>query len=154
MLCDIRSPFNVGSIIRTAEAFGWNEVVLTGITPTPEHPRVRKTSMAAHEWISLSTYSTPEEALTIYRQQNYHIIALETDENAIPIWEYPWQEQTLLIVGNEEFGIPQSILTKAETIVAIPLYGRKRSLNVANAFSIVAAVASRHWLTHPTSGKN
>lgn len=144
---DVRSPFNVGSIIRTAEACGWKEVALSGISPSPTHPRVAKTSMNTHEWIPLRSFTSVMEALFFYQKQGYSCVALETAPQAVSLWQFLWPTKTLLVVGNEEFGIPEEVLPLVSAIITIPLYGRKRSLNVANAFAIVASVASQYYFS-------
>ena len=47
LLDNIRSVYNVGSIIRTCEGLGIEEIILAGITPTPDHPRMNKTGLGA-----------------------------------------------------------------------------------------------------------
>jgi len=145
ILVDIRSPFNAGSMIRTAEAFGWSEVSLCGITPPISHPRLSKTSMQTHEWMTIRQFATPREAVDFYRGQGYTLVALEVSPEGRSLWEVSVDCPLAVMVGNEEFGIPEEVLPMADMVVTIPLYGRKLSLNVANAFAIVSAVFTHHW---------
>ncbi|URA10493.1 TrmH family RNA methyltransferase [Thermospira aquatica] len=145
ILADIRSPFNVGSIIRTAEAFGWSEACLCGITPSVSNPRVAKTAMGTHEWIIIREFETVPQAIAYYKNHGYTIAALEVIPQSTPLWDTTLPEKTALIMGNEEFGIPEETLALVDQIVYIPLYGRKLSLNVANAFAITTAVLTRQW---------
>ncbi|MCX7882218.1 MAG: hypothetical protein N2314_03225 [Brevinematales bacterium] len=147
LLADVRSPFNVGSIIRTAEAFGWSEVGLCGITPDVSHPRVAKTCMSTHEWMDVHRFSTIEEGIAKYREKGYAILALEVVSHAVSVWEGSFSSPLVVVVGNEEFGLPEETLALVDHVVTIPLYGKKLSLNVANAFAIVAAVFSQRWWT-------
>ncbi len=145
ILADIRSPFNVGSIIRTAEAFGWSEAALCGITPPVTHPRVAKTTMGTHEWIVIREFRTLIETIEFYKSHGYTIAALEVIPESTSLWESVLFEKTALIVGNEEFGIPEETLALVDRVIHIPLYGRKLSLNVANAFAIASAVLTQQW---------
>lgn len=135
-LDQIRSAHNVGSILRTAEAFRLGDVYFSCDTPLPDHPQVSKTAMGCAESIlfqqcaSLSDLPRP-------------LIALETSSEAIPLNEYIFPSSCCLALGNEEYGLSDEVLELADTIVEIPLYGKKNSLNVANAFAIAAAAASQ-----------
>lgn len=145
LLADVRSPFNVGSIIRTAEAFGWSEVGICGITPSIDHPRVAKTSMQTHEWIPIHHFPTINEGITYYNKRGYKVVALEIHSQASSLWNIIPPLPIVVIVGNEEFGIPQETLAIVDETVYIPLYGKKLSLNVANAFAILSAVFTERW---------
>lgn len=140
LLSDIRSPFNVGSIIRTAEAFGWQEVGLCGITPPVSHPRVAKTSMHTHEWLTIHSFPSAEDGILFYKEQGHSIVALEITSSALSLWDFIPPGPFVLVVGNEEFGLSEETLSLVDTTLSIPLYGRKLSLNVANAFAIASAV--------------
>ncbi|MFN3660232.1 MAG: TrmH family RNA methyltransferase, partial [Brevinematales bacterium] len=128
LLCDIRSPFNVGSIIRTAEAFGWEEVSLCGITPPVSHPRVAKTSMHTHEWIFIRSFAYPEEGINFYKEKGYTILALEVSPQSHSLWDFIPHAPFVLVVGNEEFGLSEETLALVDITLSIPLYGRKLSL--------------------------
>ena len=71
------------------------------------------------------------------------LIALETVENAPSIYDFSFPETFSLLLGNEEYGLKEKTLRQADHIVQIPLLGSKNSLNVANAFAIVAGEISR-----------
>lgn len=132
----LRSAHNVGSIIRTAEAFAFQEVIGTEDTPNGEHPQVRKTSMGASEWMVCRSRRRLAELPR-------PIVALETSPEAVSWANFVFPEAFTLVVGNEEYGCSDEALSLADFVVEIPLYGRKNSLNVANAFAIVAAEIRR-----------
>lgn len=123
-LDNLRSAFNVGSILRTVEAFRFGSVSYGGNTPKNDNPKVQKTSMGCANLVPTAT--------TLPRPY----IALETAKSATPINEFEWPETFTLIVGNEEYGISEEWLSRADAIVTIPLFGGKGSLNVASATAI------------------
>lgn len=130
-LDNVRSAHNVGSILRTVEAFALGEVFFSeGMVP-PDHKQVQDAAMGAAEWVRC-TQNTPLESLP------GPIIALETGQDAVPIHAFTFPESFTLVVGNEEYGCSESTLRLADHIIKIPLFGRKNSLNVANAFAIAA----------------
>lgn len=132
----IRSAHNVGSMIRTAEAFGLKEVLLAPGVATADHKQVRDASMGTWEWIPSRVVSDSSDLPGV-------VIAIDTAADAIPVWDFPFPEQCTLVMGNEEEGCSPELLRRADAIVSIPLTGRKHSLNVANAFAIVVAELMR-----------
>ena len=123
----LRSAHNVGSIMRTIEAFRLGPICLSDDMMSPTTPRIQKTSMGACEHIHI-TKELPRPW-----------IALETAPNALSWNEYLYPRAATLFLGNEERGLSRKVLQECDIIVSIPLWGCKNSLNVANAFAIVAA---------------
>ncbi len=135
ILDNIRSPFNVGSIIRTSECFGIEEIILCGITPTPElNNKVKKTMMNSPIKYSYTIDTT--KAIKELKNNNYKIIALEKSKNSISISKFKPALPLVLITGNEEFGLSKEILELADKSIHIDLYGYKNSLNVSVATGI------------------
>jgi tRNA G18 (ribose-2'-O)-methylase SpoU len=134
-LDSLRSAFNVGSILRTTEAFRLGKVCFGKTTPYIDNPKVQKTSMCAYDKV-LCEQNPPLNTLP------HPLIALETAPNAPSIFDFPFPKSFTLLLGNEEYGLSKELLSKSDAIVAIPLYGFKNSLNVASAFAIAASVIS------------
>jgi len=135
-LDNIRSAHNVGSIIRTLEAFRLGTLHFGGITPLPTQKKVADTAMGSHEWIEWDT--KPLDQLPGPK------IALETVDGAPSLFDFTFPETFTLILGSEEFGVSQESLAQADSIVEIPLSGVKNSLNVANTFAIAAALIAKN----------
>jgi tRNA G18 (ribose-2'-O)-methylase SpoU len=129
-LDQIRSAHNVGSILRTVEAFNLGQVYFSEFTPFKTHKQVEKAAMGSQQWVNC------------YQQNSFSnltppFIALETSPDALPLYEFIFPNQFTLIVGNEEYGCSEEVLKEANYLLEIPLRGHKNSLNVANAFAIV-----------------
>ncbi len=133
----LRSLFNVGSIIRTCDAAGFLSVIL-GNTPGDEHPAVRKTAMGAHQWVTQTRTADLAATLTDLKNQEFQVIGIETMRNSRSFAEYDWPAKAVLVFGNEEYGISASVLGVCDAFVHIPVFGRKNSINVASAVSVVA----------------
>lgn len=138
LLDNIRSPFNAGSIIRSAEALGAKEVILGGITPGPDNAKVMKTARHA-----LSFIREAESPLTVvkeHRSRGGKVVALEKTRASLDIGECDYSlaegEELLLILGNEEFGVNEELLELSDLIVHIPMLGIKNSINVSVAAGI------------------
>ena len=141
LLDNIRSAWNVGSILRSADGFRFRHAYLCGITPTPDLDAVRKTSLGAEEFVTWSYHPNAVQLVKGLKLEGWKVGALEEDERAMPIMQFKKSQMTedfLLIVGNEVTGVDPELLDLAEIILHIPMHGQKRSFNVANAFSIAA----------------
>ncbi len=134
LLDNIRSPYNTGAIIRTAEALGVEEVILSGITPGLDNSKAKRTSMNSQ--ITVSHHKNPIEIIQKLKQQNYQILSIEKNNNSIDIANNVFSEKKLIIFGNEEFGISEEILEISDQIYHIELKGSKNSLNVSVASGI------------------
>lgn len=146
LLDNIRSAWNVGSMIRTADGAGVKKVHLCGVTPTPEHPRVPKTSLGAERIMAWSFHADGASACSELKEQGYRIWALEGGVRAEPLYavDSSWPgKPILLVVGNEVTGVDPGILELCERVVCLPMQGFKGSLNVAVAFGI--AVYTLCW---------
>ncbi len=127
---DIRSPFNLGSIFRTAEGMGAEKVYISPGCVDPEQPRAVRSGMGCIEtmgWERLAVDQLPEDV---------PVFALET--GGTPIDEFKFPEKGICIIGSEELGVSPNALRRATYgTVTIPMIGLKASLNVGVAFGIL-----------------
>lgn len=133
---DIRSPYNVGSMFRTAEAFGAEHIYLSPQTPRPTHPRASKTARGCEKIVPWSVAPLRELA------RAPGVFALEL--GGTPLDEFVFPRQGTVLIGSEELGLSPEALALADGKagrVSIPMAGAKRSLNVSAAF----AVLMRKW---------
>ncbi len=141
VLHDIRSEENVGSMFRSADAFGVEKIYLTGYTPAPADRFKRPVSKIAKTALG-AQLSVPWEkgeldaVVTKLKKSGAHVIALEQDKRAVPLENYRPPEAWVLMVGNEVTGLQPEALAHADDIVEIPMRGAKESLNVAVALGI------------------
>jgi len=136
ILHNIRSAYNVGSIFRTADAAGVKKVYLCGYTPTPDNQKVVKTSLGAEKYILWEYYKQTWRLLKKLNANGIQIVALEQIKKSVDYRRFKPRFPIALMIGNEVRGLSKKILTYADKIIAIPMYGRKESLNVAVAAGI------------------
>lgn len=150
---NVRSAHNVGSMLRTAEGLG-AAVYLTGYTPYPAKARdqrlphialktsrrIAKTALGAETSVKWQRYTDISRALTKLKQDGYFIAALEQDSGSRSLNEFAPPAKTALIVGPEVEGLDQATLALADTILEIPMQGKKESYNV----SVAAGIALFH----------
>jgi 23S rRNA (guanosine2251-2'-O)-methyltransferase len=140
-LDNIRSAYNVGSMFRTANAAGIAHLYLCGITPTPEHSKVAKTSLGAERSVSWSHHTNAIDIAASLRDRGHFLVAIEGGIRSQWLSEYSGAgqaKQATMIVGNELSGIDPELLEMCDQVLALPMLGDKTSLNVTVAFGIAA----------------
>jgi len=137
ILENIRSAYNVGNIIRTADALGW-QVRLTGYTPSPEDTqKVVKTSLGAENNVWLKQFGHTPEAIEFAKEQWLLVIAAEIAKDSVALDTVKKQKDGIAIIfGNEVDGVLESTLKSVDQIVHIPMQGIKESLNVGQTSAI------------------
>jgi len=126
---NLRSAYNVGSILRTTEALRLGSLYFGGKTPFINNKKVEKTSMGASALV-------PCFICTSLADLPRPFIALETAEEAVTVSNFPFPQVFTLFLGNEEYGISDEVLKEIDHFVHVPLFGAKNSINVACAFGI------------------
>jgi len=141
---NLRSGYNVGSILRTVEAFRLGSVYFSPDTPGTDNKKVRDAAMGTAEYVP----SRPGVPLS---ELPHPLIALETAKTAPAYFDFEFPKKGCLMLGNEEYGLRPETIQRADAIVKIPLLGLKNSLNVSCAFAILAAHirSSQRRATHP-----
>jgi 23S rRNA (guanosine2251-2'-O)-methyltransferase len=138
LLDNIRSTYNVGSILRTCDALGVKRVYLCGLTPDADNQKVLKTSLGAEKNIKVIYASSTLIVCKKLLKEKYHLISLELNKNSEDINRVKIVEPIALVIGNEISGVSDDILQLSEKIIHIPMKGVKESLNVSVAFGIAA----------------
>lgn len=138
VLENIRSAYNVGNVIRTADALG-REVRICGYTPSPlDHPKVKKTSLWAEESIPIMQFDYSSDAINYAKNHNIKIIAAEITpeaESLITFSEIP-TDDIAIIFGNEVEGVLPQTLSSVDTVVYIPMQWVKESMNIGQSTAI------------------
>ncbi len=146
ILDNLRSAFNVGSIIRTADCALAGSVTCTGITAHPPHKKLDKTCMGALPYVPVDYESSALNAVRMLKNQDIPIVALELTNKSTDIWDFKFPLPVGLVLGNEALGVSCEVLKQADHIIEIPMLGYKNSINVAVAFGIVLyEIQRQHW---------
>lgn len=135
----IRSPYNVGAIFRSAEAFGIERIILVEGTASPEHVRALRTSRGTTSVVQWSFMSETDVIALLRACDPASVIALELGGTSINEFEFP--SRGVAVLGSEEFGISPEILGCCGSRVSIPMGGAKGSLNV----SVAAGILLQRW---------
>jgi len=137
LLAGIEKPANVGSIFRLAEGLR-AEVLLCGRTPTPPNTEISMTSMNQEDRVSWQYFSQTQDAIKYAKSEDYSVIAVELCQDAKPYHTFQYPPKVCFILGHENSGVHQEILSICDDAVYIPYYGKNYSLNVAVSAAIVA----------------
>ena len=133
LLDNVRSMQNVGSILRTSDAFLVAEMVMAGITGIPPHKEISKTALGAEDSVSWRYVKDAVEECARMKADGWKVCVLEQAHGSIDLMKFSSEEgnKYLLVVGNEVSGVDQRIVDMADIILEIPMHGVKHSLNVA-----------------------
>lgn len=145
ILHNIRSAYNVGSVFRSADAFGVNKLFLCGYTPTPDkHSAIAKTALGAELSVPWERYWHTYQLIDTLKSQGVEIVALEQTPQSIMLDTFQPTFPMALMLGSEVKGVSQKMLAYTDRAVEIPMLGIKESLNVSVAFGIAGYAISRH----------
>jgi TrmH family RNA methyltransferase len=138
----VRNPGNLGTILRSAEAAGVSQVILTPTTVDVYSPKVVRGAMGAHFYLPVAkgvSWSKMAEAL-----EDRQILLAEAKADKV-YYEVDWTKPSALIVGSEAEGASQEAKRLATERIVIPMQGKAESLNVAIAASVILFEAARQW---------
>ena len=155
VLDNIRSTYNVGAILRSAEGFGVSKVILSGYTPRVHdenllpHLRakldkeIHKTALGAENMLDIYSSGDIISDLKTYASSGYQIIGLENnipDKKPVLLCSKEMKSQLkdkiVLVLGEEVHGIDYSLYDIIDLFVEIPMKGQKESFNVSVAAGI------------------
>lgn len=151
---NLRSCYNVGSLLRTAEGLGVSKVILSGYTPHPKHAndrrlpheadkihaQIHKTALGAEDMLPVFYHQEILDVIEKLKKEGYAVVALEQAEDAKELHAYHPPEKIALVVGREVEGMEPELLAACDAVVEIKMFGKKESFNVVQA----AAMALYH----------
>jgi tRNA (guanosine-2'-O-)-methyltransferase len=147
LLDGVQTPFNVGSIIRTAAAFRIDHVWLVPPTAPPNDVKTQKTAMGTQRYLTFTESPTIAEAAVDVAAAGYRLIGVELADTAVPLHEIDLAGDVCLALGHEDRGLSKGALDVCAAIGFVPLVGKVGSLNVATAAAMSMYEARRQgWV--------
>lgn len=134
----LRTPENVGALIRLAANIGSTRVILVGSNDMREN-KIRRTACMAWDYVQL--VRAEAETLRTLIPDDYTLVAIETTPDATSLYSTPLPRKVALVVGSEVHGISPEVLGLCHEARVIPMTGPDTSMNVSQA----AAVALFEW---------
>ena len=146
-LDNIRSIYNVGSLLRTADGLGIKKVYAIGLTPTPRRDsdnrlphvinrvekQLEKTALGAETTLEIVYFADHQGFIEEIKRNKYHLVAIEQDAKSKDLRGYKIAEKSVVVLGNEVEGVGKDLLAISDVILEIEMQGMKKSLNVSVA---------------------
>jgi tRNA G18 (ribose-2'-O)-methylase SpoU len=138
---------NIGSILRTARAFGINSCIYDRESSHPYLRRSVRVSMG--NIFGIKFYEAPNIKETFPQLKNLGLqilgaSAIEDFMKPISLYQYSFPDKWALVLGNEANGIPENILTQCNALIHIPMELGVDSLNVSHSLAGILAVWKYH----------
>jgi len=132
---NLTRDFNMGTIIRSANAFGVRHIHIIG-----RRQWNKRGAMMTDKYLHIHYYASVDEFMDTVT--NKTIIAVDNIERSIPLHDMTFPDDIVLVFGSERDGLSEALLAKVEQVVAIEQFGSSRSLNVG----VAAGVVMYEWL--------
>jgi 23S rRNA (guanosine2251-2'-O)-methyltransferase len=140
VLDNIRSLHNVGAAFRTADAFRFEKIYLTGITGTPPHREIEKSALGATQSVDWEYAAETQTILKKLKQESYQVIIIEQTNESQPLHQFNAlpDKKYCLVFGNEVNGVSEEAIELGDIAIEVPQHGTKHSLNISVCLGIIA----------------
>ena len=134
MLDGIEDPHNLGAILRSADAFGVNGIIMKSHGEVSLNGTVAKVSTGAIDFMKVSVVNNLSNAIGILKKNGYWIVS--SDGEATTLYDnIDYKCPICVVIGSEGFGISSLVKKNSDFVVKIPMYGHVNSLNASVAAS-------------------
>jgi TrmH family RNA methyltransferase len=137
VLNEVQDPGNMGTLVRSADAFGIDTVLITKGSCDIYNPKVIRSTMGSVFHVNLKKDLTNEEAFEILSMNEIKVYTSVLDEEAVKLNSINKREKWALVLGNESRGVNDFWINNSSLKLMIPMFGKAESLNVAIAGSII-----------------
>ena len=148
VLDNVRSLHNVGSVLRSCDAFRVEAVYLCGITATPPSAEIHKTALGAEDSVTWKYFAETTDAVDELHAHATKVLAVEQVAGSTMLQNLQTTEgqRYAVVLGNEVKGVQQAVVDRCDGCLEIPQFGTKHSLNVSVTAGIVVWEFARHLL--------
>ncbi|MBE5937685.1 MAG: RNA methyltransferase [Lachnospiraceae bacterium] len=144
ILDNLQDPGNLGTILRTAEAAGFNGILMNKGTVDAYNPKVVRSTMGAVLRVPFAYFDETTEIIASCRQKGVSVMGAALEGEDIREVSYP--DKLAIIIGNESKGISKECIANCDKLVRIPMKGRTESLNASVAAGILMYMSSLSYL--------
>ena len=135
VLDQVRSPYNVGSILRIIDNFGLKGMVHSSPWISLSHPQLIKAARGCEKWIPVRL---EKDLISYLKNSSLPVIGIENNDQAEDLNNWLPPEKCIIILGNESYGIASALQKICCGTIQIPMYGFKKSMNVTHALAVIA----------------
>jgi TrmH family RNA methyltransferase len=155
VLANVRDPGNAGTVLRTADAAGAGAVIFAGSSVDPYNSKCVRASAGSLFHLPVVTGIPVDEAVRALRERGLQVLAADGGATTtLDDLQSAGQlgRPTAWLLGNEAWGLPGDVLDLAGEAVAVPIYGRAESLNLAAAAAVCLYASARAQVPAARSG--
>lgn len=135
ILDGITDPQNFGAILRVADGFGVDLVVIPQHDSVGLTPAAVKASAGASQWVPVAQVTNLARAIESLKKENYWVYAAAANGDAPA--EIDFTGKVALVMGSEGKGVRRNVLEHCDRVVTIPMHGHVDSFNVASAAAVL-----------------
>ncbi len=129
---NLTRDYNMGTIIRSANAFGVRRVHIIG-----RRQWNKRGAMMTDKYLHVQYHSSVDAFMQVMRQREYAVIAADNVPHSTPLGQVMLPRRACLVFGSESDGLSTELLNQADAVVAIEQFGSTRSINVGVAAGIM-----------------
>ena len=139
VLDNIRSLNNIGSVFRTSDAFLIEKIYLCGITAKPPHKDIHKTALGSTDTVDWDYVENTLSLVEKFKVKGVKVLSIEQAENTTMLDTFIPESNTkyAVVFGNEVKGVSQEVVDVSDTVIEIPQFGTKHSLNISVSAGVV-----------------
>ena len=143
---NVLDTYNIGSILRLADAVAVEKVYLCGGTETPPHHRIKKASINTTEWVPWEYAETAVDAIKDlrFKIKDIQVVSIEQSDKSVPYDTIDYKFPVALIIGHETDGVSKEAMEVSDYIAEMPMWGINISLNVMVSLGIVLYQVMHH----------
>lgn len=138
---NLERDFNMGTIVRSANAFGVRHVHVVG-----RRQWNKRGAMMTDKYLTVHYHESVDDFVTEIKKNGKELVAIENNVESVPLGETTFAENTVLLFGSEGSGVSEDLLSRADKVVHVEQLGSTRSLNVG----VAAGIAMYEWLRQNT----
>ncbi len=139
---EIRDPGNLGTLIRSADAFGLAGIILSGDVVDPFNAKCIRATMGSIFRVPLMSFDRVEDSIEFLKRQGFSIVAADVNAKTLS-YDYDFRGKCGILLGSESHGLPREVVRLCDALVSIPMIGDAESLNAAVAGSVLMYEAYR-----------
>ncbi|MCW8933193.1 MAG: TrmH family RNA methyltransferase [Gammaproteobacteria bacterium] len=135
IICDgLKSPDNLGALLRVADAAGSKKIILLDSQMNLNNKRISKLARNANKFIELDEMSLSE--FKVYRARFKHLFALEITSSSSDVFDCDISPCDAILIGHESIGIREEVLALCDNTLHLPMYGFNGSMNISHALIV------------------
>jgi TrmH family RNA methyltransferase len=139
---DIRDPGNAGAVIRCADAAGADGVVFVGDSVDPYNPKSVRATVGSLFHVPIAIERDVAGSLASLQAAGLTVLAAD-GQGDVGLFDADLRVPTAWLMGNEAWGLPPDVRSLADRVVAVPIFGRAESLNLATAAAVCLYATAR-----------